>query len=140
MVATEKSLGTNGFRAILWHQGESDNHQPADREITPVQYRKYLERVIDSSRAAAGWRVPWFVAQASYHTPDDPGSAELQAAQTSLATNGIALEGPNTDALGMEYRSDGGRGVHFSARGLQKHGEVWAERVGAWLERELNRR
>ena len=133
----EKLFGPNGFRAVLWHQGESDAHQPADREISPAQYRQYLQRVIAAARAAAGWRVPWFVAQASYHNPDDQGSPELRAAQKSLATDGVALAGPNTDALGPEFRQDNGRGVHFNARGLQRHGELWAECVSLWLEQQL---
>ncbi|MBW8864366.1 MAG: hypothetical protein JF609_05470 [Verrucomicrobia bacterium] len=133
----EKELGPAGFRAVLWHQGESDNHEAADRAITPAQYRQYLERVIVASRAAAGWRVPWFVAQASYHKPTDMGSPELRAAQKSLVTDGIALAGPNTDELGPEFRQDGGKGVHFNARGLQRHGELWAECVGPWLEKQV---
>lgn len=130
----EKQLGPDGFRALLWHQGESDSHEAADRAITPAQYRQYLQRVIEASRAAAGWRVPWFVAQASYHSPADTGSPELRAAQKSLATDGIALAGPNTDELGPEFRQNGGKGVHFNARGLQRHGELWAECVSAWME------
>jgi Carbohydrate esterase, sialic acid-specific acetylesterase len=137
IATAEKRFGTNGFRAVLWHQGESDAHQPPDREITPAQYRQYLQRVIEASRAAAGWRVPWFVAQASYHNPEDQGSPELRAAQKSFVTDGIAQAGPDTDELGPEFRQNHGKGVHFSARGLQRHGELWAELVGAWLEQQL---
>jgi len=133
----EKQFGPEGFRAVLWHQGESDSHEPVDRAITPAQYRQYLQRVIEASRAAAGWRVPWFVAQASYHSPKDMGSSEVRAAQKSLATDGIALAGPNTDELGPEYRQNNGQGVHMNPRGLQKHGELWAECVGAWLEKTV---
>ena len=133
----ETLLSTNGFRAMLWHQGESDCHEPPDRQITPEQYRQYLQRVIEASRAAAGWRVPWFVAQASYHSPDDQGSPELRAAQKALATDGIALAGPNTDTLGPDYRQNNGRGVHLNPAGLQKHGEMWADAVSPWLEQQL---
>jgi hypothetical protein len=133
----EQQFGTNSFRALLWHQGESDSHQPPDREITSAQYRRYLQRVIEAARAAAGWRVPWFVAQVSYHTPEDTGTPELRAAQKSLVTDGLALAGPDTDALGMEFREKNGRGIHFNPRGLQRHGELWAELVGAWLEQRL---
>lgn len=115
IIAAEIFFGANGFRAVLWHQGESDSHQPPDREITPAQYRSYLERVIAASRASAGWRVPWFVAQVSYHTPEDQSTPELRAAQKSLATDGIALMGPDTDALGPEFRQNNGRGIHFNA-------------------------
>lgn len=137
IVDVEKQFGTNGFRALLWHQGESDSHEAPDRRISPDTYRKYLQRVIESSRAAAGWRVPWFVAQASYHSPQDTGSPELRAAQKSLATDGIALAGPNTDELGPEFRQNHGKGIHLNARGLQRHGQMWAELVGTWLEQEL---
>jgi hypothetical protein len=136
IATVEKLFGSNGFRAVLWHQGESDNHEPPDRQISPATYRQYLQRIIESSRAAAGWRVPWFVAQASYH-PQDIGSPELRAAQKSLATEGIALAGPNTDELGPEFRQNNGKGIHFNARGLQRHGELWAQLVGAWLEQQL---
>jgi hypothetical protein len=137
IITVENEFGTNGFRAVLWHQGESDVRQAPDREITPATYRQYLQHVIDVSRAAAGWRVPWFIAQVSYHTPEDQGSPELRAAQKSLVTDGIALAGPNTDELGPEFRQDNGRGIHMNARGLQRHGELWAQFVGVWLEQQL---
>lgn len=137
ITGVEKQFGPEGFRAVLWHQGESDSHEPADRQITPAQYRQYLQRVIEAARAEAGWRVPWFVAQASYHSPNDKGLPELRAAQKSLATDGIALAGPNTDALGPEFRQNNGQGVHMNARGLQRHGELWAGMVGAWLAKEV---
>jgi lysophospholipase L1-like esterase len=130
-------FGPHGFRAILWHQGESDAKQPAGHNITPEQYRQYLVRLIQASRSHVGWRVPWFVAQASYHVPSDPGTPELRAVQKSVAANGTALEGPNTDELGGEYREANGQGVHFNGKGLQKHGELWAKFVGAWLDAQL---
>jgi hypothetical protein len=140
LTQAENLLGTNGFRAVLWHQGEADSHEAPDRRISPEQYRQYLQRVIEASRAAAGWRVPWFVAQVSYHSPEDQGSPELRAAQLSLATDGIALAGPNTDTLGPEFRQDKGLGIHFSARGLQQHGRMWANLVAPWLETQLRQK
>ena len=137
ITGAEDQFSTNGYRALLWHQGESDSHQPPDREITPAQYRQYLQRVIEASRTAAGWRVPWFVAQVSYHNPDDTSTPELRAAQKSLVTDGVVLAGPDTDTLGAEFRQNNGKGIHFNAHGLQRHGELWAECVGAWLERQL---
>lgn len=133
----EDQFGVNGFRAILWHQGESDSHEPADRQISPKQYAQYLQRVIEASRAAAGWRVPWFVAQASYHNPEDQGSPELRAAQKSLVTDGIAFAGPDTDTLGPEYRQNNGKGIHLNPRGLKRHGQMWMECIAPWLEQQL---
>jgi hypothetical protein len=131
-------FGPRGFRALLWHQGESDANQPPGHNISADQYRRYLARLIQAARDGAGWRIPWFVAQASYHTPSEPGSSALRAAQKSLWTDGTALEGPNTDNLVGEMREANGLGVHFSARGLRRHGELWAKHVAAWLDRQLH--
>src|SRR6185312_14545915 len=130
-------LGPNGFRAVLWHQGESDVKQPAANEISPAIYREYLQHVIETSRVSAGWRVPWFVAQVSYHSPEDQGTPELRDTQKSLVKDGMVLAGPNTDELGPEFREKNGKGIHFNARGLQKHGELWAQIVGDWLTQQM---
>ena len=138
LVARLKGLGAPGFRAVLWHQGESDANQ-ADRSRTLVGglYTRYLGDVIRSARDAAGWEMPWFVAQVSYHTPDDPGSEDIRLAQAALWREGVALEGPDTDALTGPMRDGGGKGVHFSGDGQRAHGRLWAEKVGAWLEGRL---
>ena len=134
MLDRMRQLGPNGFRAVLWHQGESDAHQKPEHEITADQYRNLLERVIRASRRDAGWEMPWFVAQASYHSPEDLSCPPIREAQSSLWKEGVALEGPDTDQLTGENRQDNGKGVHFSARGLKAHGELWAEKVGAYLD------
>jgi hypothetical protein len=81
--------------------------------------------------------VPWFVAQVSYHSPTDQGWPELRAAQKSLVTDGLALAGPNTDELGPEFRQNNGKGIHLNPKGLQRHGELWAECVSPWLDKQL---
>ena len=66
--ARMKALGPNGFRAVLWHQGESDATQrDATRTLPGELYREYLEKLIRDSRKDIGWDAPWFVAQASAH-------------------------------------------------------------------------
>lgn len=133
-----KPLGPYGFRAVLWHQGESDANQRDARCTLPGElYAKYLTQVIADSRREIVWQAPWFVAQASYHTPDDPASPDIRAAQSRLWASGVALEGPDTDALTGHWREDGGRGVHFSAEGLREHGRRWADKVAPWLQRRL---
>ena len=129
-------FGTNGVRAILWHQGESDAGQaragyPAERQITGAQYRGFMEQLIRASRERAGWAIPWFVAQATYHSEKDPADEEFRAAQKALWTSGVALEGPDTDALRGEFRA----GVHFNGKGQKEHGRLWAEKVGAYLDK-----
>jgi hypothetical protein len=132
-----KSLGPDGSRAVLWHQGESDaNQQDPTRTLPGSLYREYLETVIRQSRRAIGWEVPWFVAQVSYHGPDDEGSPDIRAAQASLWKDGVAHEGPDTDALKGNLREAGGSGVHFSGPGLREHAARWAEKLLPWLEQQ----
>jgi len=130
-----KQLGPNGCRAILWHQGESDAGQaragyPADRQITGDEYHDYLKMIIEKTQKDMGRQIPWFVAQATYHSESDPADEEFRAAQKRLWTEGIAQQGPDTDQLRAEYR----HGVHMNAKGLKRHGELWAEKVEAVLE------
>jgi hypothetical protein len=134
LVSRMRQLKTNGFRAVLWHQGESDAHQRPERDITAAEYRRMLERVIRQSRQEAGWDMPWFVAQATYHSPADPSCPPIREAQASLWKDGIALQGPDTDQLTSLNRQNNGQGVHFSTQGLKAHGELWAEKVGAYLD------
>lgn len=138
LVARMKSLGPRGFRAVLWHQGESDaNQKDPTRTLSGKLYRQYLEQIIRQSRREFDWDVPWFVAQASYHVPGDEGSPDIRAAQESLCDAGVALQGPDTDALKGELRANHGRGVHFSGPGLRQHAARWVEKVAPWLEKQL---
>jgi hypothetical protein len=133
-----KSVGPHGFRAVLWHQGESDaNQQDPARTLSVKSYREYLQQLIRESRREIGWDAPWFVAQVSYHIPGDEASLEIRAAQASLWRDHIAMEGPDSDALKGLLRDSGGKGVHFSGPGLREHGKRWAEKVGAWLQTRL---
>jgi hypothetical protein len=132
-----KQLGPHGFRAVLWHQGESDaNQKDPSRTLPGKLYREYLERLIRDTRKDVGWEAPWFVAQASYHAPGDEASPDIRAAQASLWKDGVALEGPDSDALKGELRDSGGKGVHFSGPGLREHADQWAKKVGPWLKRQ----
>src|SRR5271170_3604619 len=95
-----KQFGANGFRAVLWHQGESDAKQAeADRTLPGELYRQYLEQIIRDSRKEIGWDAPWFVAQVSYHNPNDTSSPDIRAAQKAVCEDGFAIPGPDTDTL-----------------------------------------
>ena len=133
-----KAGSRQGFRAVLWHQGESDANQ-ADplRTLPGAAYQAALGQLIRSSRLAAGWEVPWFVAQASYHGPGDEFSPEIRLAQRSLWEGGVALEGPDTDALTGALRERQGAGVHFSGAGQRAHAKAWAEKVIPWIQQQL---
>ena len=130
--------GMHGFRAVLWHQGESDSHQPAAHDISAETYGRMMRQVILATRKQAGWDIPWFVAEATYHTPDDMSCPPIRAAQRSLWESGVALEGPDTDTLTMQYRQNKGKGVHFNDAGLKAHGLLWARAVEVYLDKELH--
>ena len=120
-------LGQGGFRAVLWHQGESNVNG------TSEDYYQKLSATIKASHAVTGWYFPWFVAQVSYCNPKAPSAPVTRDAQKRLWDEGIALEGPDTDTLVGDYRA----GIHFSVKGLKKHGEMWAEKVGVYLDKVL---
>ena len=131
-----KQPGPNGFRAVLWHQGESDANQgDVSRTLPGKLYRLYLEKLIRESRREIGWNAPWFVAQVSYHVPGDEASPDIRAAQASLWKAGLAFEGPDSDALKGNLRENEGKGVHFSGPGLREHAAKWVEKVAPWLEK-----
>jgi pimeloyl-ACP methyl ester carboxylesterase len=133
-----RAVGVRGFRAVLWHQGESDaNQADPTRTLAGDLYTRYLGDLIGRSREAVGWAAPWFVAQVSYHVPEDPRSPEIRSAQAALWKLGVAMEGPDTDTLVGILRDTGGKGIHFSGPGLREHGYQWAVKVGSWLEGQL---
>jgi hypothetical protein len=136
--ARMKQLGPRGFRAVLWHQGESDaNQKDPSRTLPGHLYRQYLEQLIRDSRREIGWDAPWFVAQVSYHVPGDEASPDIRAAQKSLWDAGLALEGPDSDALQGDLRERHGQGVHFSGKCLREHAKCWVEKVAPWLEKQI---
>jgi hypothetical protein len=124
-------LGPNGFRALLWHQGEADVGGKSE------DYAHNLSAIIHASTAAAGWQFPWFVAQVSYLNPDRPSSETTRSAQKKLWDRGIALQGPDTDTLTSAYRDNDGKGIHLNRKGLVAHGKMWAEVVGDYLYKVL---
>ena len=139
--ARMKLAGARGFRAVLWHQGESDaNQRDTTRTLSGKLYGEYLETVIRQSRREIGWEPQWFVAQVSYHVPGDESSPDIRAAQALLWKDGVALEGPDSDALKGDLRERGGQGVHFSGKGLRAHAARWSEKITPWLEQQLKER
>ena len=130
MMKRISQLGPNGFRAVLWHQGESDVGMPSD------EYHDKLQTVIEASRREAGWHIPWLVAQTSYLSPQQPRADTTRNAQARLWAEGIAVEGPDTDTLTGDHRDHDGQGVHFSPKGLRAHGLMWADRVQRFIDQQ----
>jgi hypothetical protein len=77
------------------------------------------------------------VAQASYHVPGDEGSDDIRAAQASLARDGIALAGPDSDALeGRPARAERSGRSLLGKRASASTAAKWAEVILPWLERQ----
>lgn len=134
-IARMKPFCPEGFRAVLWHQGESDaNQKETTRTLSGKLYRENLERLIHDSRRDTSYDAPWIVAQASYHVPGDESSDDIRTAQASLWKDGIALQGPDSDAFKGKLRERDGQGVHFSDEGLRAHGIEWANKLAPWLQ------
>ncbi len=124
-------LGPQGFRAVLWHQGESDVN------MAPNEYHAKLKNTILSSISQAGWEFPWFVAHVSYHNPEQPRFESVRGAQQRIWDEGIAEPGPDTDVLTGDHRDFEGKGIHFSPKGLRAHGEMWADKLLPYVEAKL---
>jgi hypothetical protein len=134
MMTRIQQLGPGGFRAVLWHQGESD----AIGGVSTDDYVTRLTNVIKASKEQAGWEFPWFVAQVSYINPEKMKIETIRTAQKKIWDSGVAFEGPDTDTLTGDNRDMDGKGIHFSPKGLKAHGEMWVEKVGAYLDKVLH--
>ena len=127
-------MRTKGFRVVLWHQDESDvNQKDPSRKLPGNLYAQYLRQVIRQSQCEMQWALPWFVAQASYHVLVDEASPDILRAQASLWKSGVALQGPDTDALKVPLRESNGQGVHFSREGLYAHAAASAQYLLLWI-------
>lgn len=120
-----------GVRAILWHQGESDNLESRSRE----DYRNNMRDVIAASRSLSEKAdLAWVVARASRYTIDGTSRVwdpVIQAQNDLIGINGTdpsiymphVFQGPETDNYWLPpYRHDQ---VHFSGEGFDFLGELW---------------
>jgi hypothetical protein len=116
-------FGTNGVRAVLWHQGESDSLVPTSASV----YAQALSNIVARSRIAAGWSVPWGIAEVSFHPSATRALEEPVAAGQRLMTYTTTncFRGAHTDDFHLENKlSDT---VHFNATGLNEHAQQWAD-------------
>jgi len=107
------------FRAILWHQGESD----AICHTSKQDYVDGVTRLIRMSASESGVDAPWVVAEASFIKEDPRFEHEIAEAQRELWKRGVALRGPCTnDMIGSSFRYDE---IHFTNMGLRVHAQRW---------------
>lgn len=122
-----QSFPSSGFRAVLWHQGESD----AIANTSAATYASRLASVIAQSRTDAGWTIPWYIAEASFHPSTTLAQEEPVTAGQRQAVHAdpLVFMGPTTDAFHLE---DAGGGklvdtVHFNNAGLLDHAGQWRD-------------
>ena len=106
--------------AFLFFQGE------ADRETSYEEYKTNLGKLtafVDNLAADA----PLLVSDTSLCGVETMPATQLSRARSDKAAEADNLFlGPDTDALGFEYRSDG---CHFNEAGQRTLGALWAESV-----------
>jgi hypothetical protein len=118
-----ETLGPDGARAVLWHQGETDNIL----NTSTADYRERLKAIIAQSRIDAGFDIPWGVAQASFVPPADIDQNIIDAQQQVAAHDPLNFVGALTDDLtGPKWRPDG---IHFNEMGLREHAARWHSSV-----------
>ena len=127
-------MGKEGFRAVIWIQGETD----VVNKMPPEEYTMKLETIIENLRRNAGWNFPWFVAKVSYLNNEQQRYEPIRQAQEKVIIDGYALPGVDMDTIGPEYRDVDHKGVHMTPEGLKKHGEMWAEILGEYIHSKID--
>ncbi len=125
-------IAQQGYRAVLWHQGEADNFIESSREV----YRNGLRSIIGSSRSLSGKpNLAWVVARASRFTKDGISRVwqpVIDAQNDVIGINGgdpnlvlpNVFPGPQTDPMeGPAFRTSDN--IHFTGNGLVALAQVW---------------
>ncbi len=131
-LALNNYIAQQGFRAMLWHQGESDNTIRTSRS----DYRADLRTIITTSRSLSNKsKLAWVVARVSRMTNNgvsETWQPVIDAQNDVIGLNGNdpaiylpdVYAGPQTDPLqGSVYRPFDN--IHFSSNGLTSLAEAW---------------
>ena len=141
-IALNSYIAQLGIRAILWHQGETDNFLGTSQE----KYKNDLREIIQASRDLSGKpELAWVVARASRYSFGRDGEApysriaeEIINAQNDVIGTGThgndplykknsVFAGPETDPYyNHNYRSDE---VHFTGGGLDSLAKFWVKKL-----------
>jgi len=121
-----KALASRRFRAVLWHQGESDVMAGFSTEHSLAN----LETLVAASRQIQSG-IPWFVARNSLKNAIPYAEQPIRKAQARLIESGQVCAGPDTDVI---REHPGWVGVaDFGGEGVTRHGELWFSYVDAYL-------
>lgn len=104
-----------GVRAILMHQGETDNYIKRTRQ----DYYDDLVYLIKKSRTDVGKNVSWVICRASKISGNDYQPV-IDAQNQVIFDMDNVFAGPNTDL--NNHRVDG---THFNSQGLTELGNSW---------------
>ena len=127
-------LKRTGVRAVLWHQGESDNYFRT-RDGTPQQYIDQIGSVIAKTRSQLGFgALSWVVSRVSY-VPESYGPEYVNhetdpiiiAAQDFLASQPNNWPGPATDSMIFpNFRVLNNDRIHFNDDDMPALADVWS--------------
>jgi hypothetical protein len=124
-----KLLGKEGFKAVLWIQGEGDtgflNPNDANKTLLGMKYATYLSLIINQTRKDLNCNVIWLTTQTTY--VKGVIKEDIREAQASLWKDGTSLEGIDTDKLIGIYR--GLDNVHFSKEGQIALATEWFKKL-----------
>jgi hypothetical protein len=114
-----------GVRGILWHQGEADSDAglgAAYKTTNSADYKNKLIAVINKSRADfANPNLTWFISNASITSGQAP-NAIVRVGQTSVASAGSGVIGPDSDYNGAATTQAGWRSDNTHSRGSAVNG------------------
>jgi hypothetical protein len=128
-IALNYYIAQLGVRAVLWHQGETDNYLEQPGDNTYSRYISNLWDVITASRSLTGKsNLAWMLARASRFAVNGATrvSGNVINAQNELIDNNTTYphiyQGPETDPYyDINYRSDE---IHFRGDGVTQYGGV----------------
>ncbi|TDB66864.1 sialate O-acetylesterase [Arundinibacter roseus] len=131
-LALNNYVAQQGYRAVLWHQGELDNFYETSRE----SYRSDLRQIIEASRSLSGKpNLAWMVARVSRMTKNGVSrlwQPVIDAQNDVIGNNGNdpalvlpqVFSGPETDVLeGPAFRQ--ADNIHFTGSGLISLAQAW---------------
>ena len=130
LIRVTQALGNCNFKAVLWHQGESDSISGT----STAQYKARMQDLRNQFIQATGCRQPWVLAKAGFvplSSFDIPESQimQIRQAQYELIDGVNFLNGPDTDYMtASRYRYDS---LHFSNEGLKLHADLWVNKLSA---------
>ncbi len=141
-VALNNYAAQLGVRAVLWHQGETDNYLEKDGDETDKNYLASITKVIEATRnQSEKSNLAWVVARASRFTVNGASrtSAKVIKAQNDIINNDAhVFPGPETDPYyDINYRGDE---VHFRGDGVtpSPDGHVYSGLIylaGFWADK-----